>query len=139
MIHTTAVKVRGYHCDYYGHVNNARFLEFMEEARWAYLESNLDLSFWRDRGLGFLVASLTINYRRPAGLGMDLEIKSQMKRLGGKSGVIGQEFVDVKTGKIIADAEVTFVVFDISTGKAVALEGAIRAAFEGTGNSGESI
>ena len=139
MIHTTTVKVRGYHCDYYGHVNNARFLEFMEEARWALLESNLDLSFWRDRGLGFLVASLTINYRRPADLGMDLEIRSQMKCLGGKSGIISQEFIDAKTGKTIADADVTFVVFNISTGKAVALEGEILAAFEDSGNIGESI
>jgi len=34
-MHTTQIKVRGYHCDFYGHVNNARFLEFLEEARWS--------------------------------------------------------------------------------------------------------
>ncbi len=129
MVHTTTVRVRGYHCDFYGHVNNARFLEFMEEARWAYLESSLDLGFWKARGLGFLVAAVTINYRQPADLGMDLEIRSGIKALGGKSGIIGQEFIDLNTGNTIADADVTFVVFDLTTGKSVALEGEIRAAF----------
>lgn len=130
MSHVTTIRVRGYHCDFYGHVNNARFLEFMEEARWALLESSLDLGFWKERGLGFLVAAININYRRPADLGMDIEIRSEMKKLGGKSGVISQEFIDQKTGKTIADADVTFVVFNMDTGKAVALEGEIRKAFD---------
>lgn len=129
MAHILKVKVRGYHCDFYGHVNNARFLELMEEARWSFMETTVEWSFWGDRGLGLLVAAININYRRPAGLGMEMEIRSEVKRLGGRSGIIGQEFVDAKTGKIIADAEVTFVVFDLATGKAVALEGEIRAAF----------
>ncbi len=34
----TQIKVRGYHLDVYQHVNNARYLEFLEEARWDGLE-----------------------------------------------------------------------------------------------------
>ncbi|XLM23374.1 thioesterase, partial [Chromobacterium piscinae] len=34
MAHHTRIKVRGYHLDLFGHVNNARYLEFLEEARW---------------------------------------------------------------------------------------------------------
>ena len=30
----TKIKVRGFHLDVYQHVNNARYLEFLEEARW---------------------------------------------------------------------------------------------------------
>lgn len=30
----TQIKVRGYHLDVYQHVNNARYPEFLEEARW---------------------------------------------------------------------------------------------------------
>lgn len=36
-ISSVALRVRGYHLDGYGHVNNARYLEFMEEGRWAFL------------------------------------------------------------------------------------------------------
>ncbi len=31
--------VRNYHLDGYGHVNNARYLEFLEEARWTFFKS----------------------------------------------------------------------------------------------------
>ncbi|EAB4380520.1 hypothetical protein EBH53_19380 [Salmonella enterica] len=36
----TQIKVRGYHLDVYQHVNNARYLEFLEEARWDGLDVN---------------------------------------------------------------------------------------------------
>ena len=41
----TQIKVRGYHLDGYQHVNNARYLEFLEEARWHGLE-NSDSFHW---------------------------------------------------------------------------------------------
>ena len=126
MSHSIQIKIRGYHLDFYGHVNNARYLEFLEEARWAYLEEGVDLGFWKERGLGFVVASVTINYRRPAGLGTVIEVSSQVTRLGGKSGMIHQEVTDSATGVAIADADVTFVIVDTGTGKAVAIAGEIR-------------
>ncbi len=63
MPHLTVIKVRGYHCDFYGHVNNARYLELMEEARWQYLEAGMGLEYWSDRGLGFVVAGIEIKYK----------------------------------------------------------------------------
>ena len=35
-----SMRVRGYHLDGYGHVNNARYLEFMEEGRWAFFDEH---------------------------------------------------------------------------------------------------
>ena len=130
MTHTKRIKVRGYHCDSYGHVNNARYLEFLEEARWQFLEDGLDLAFWRDRGLGFVVASVNINYRRPGLVGAILEIQSQMKHLGGKSGIIHQDVIDSGTGKVVADADVTFVVLNLETGKPHPIAGPIKEGFD---------
>ena len=126
MSHSIQIKIRGYHLDFYGHVNNARYLEFLEEARWAYLETGVDLGFWKERGLGFVVAAVTINFRRPVGLGAVIEVSSQVTRLGGKSGVIHQDVVNSATGATVADADVTFVIVDTKTGRAVAIEGEIR-------------
>jgi thioesterase-3 len=128
--HTARIKVRGYHCDFYGHVNNARYLELLEEARWQFLEDGLDLAYWKQRNMGFVVASVTINYRRPAGLGAVLDITSEMARLGGKSGIIRQEVTSAETGKIVADADVTFVVIDLKTGKALAIAGEVKEGFD---------
>ena len=130
MKHVTRIKVRGYHCDFYGHVNNARYLELLEEARWQFLEDGLDLAYWKERNMGFVVASVTINYRRPAGLGTVLDIHSEMTRLGGKSGIIHQEVVNADTGKTVADADITFVVIDLTTGKALAMAGEVKEGFD---------
>lgn len=129
--HTTRIRVRGYHLDIYGHVNNARYLEFLEEARWGYLETSHGLDWWHEQGLGFIVASITINYRRPAGLGVDLEIRTRMARIGGRSAIIHQDVVNTATGEKVADADVTFVVVAIATGRPVALEGELRASLGG--------
>jgi len=128
--HIQRLKVRGYHCDFYGHVNNARYLEFLEEARWGFLEEGLDLAYWKERDLGFIVASITINYRRPAGPGVDLEIHTHLSHLGGKSGVIHQEVVNSGTGKTVADADVAFVVINLKTGKAQAMSGEVKEGFD---------
>ena len=45
MLPETIIKVHGYHLDVYQHVNNARYLEFLEEARWNALEDGMPL-FW---------------------------------------------------------------------------------------------
>lgn len=128
MEHRTEITVRGYHLDLYGHVNNARYLEFLEEARWRMVERGSSLESWRRRGLAFVIVKIAINYRRGAVLDDVLTIESRLARLGGRSGVIAQ---DVKRGgELVADAEVTFVIMDMAAGRAVGIEGDIRAELE---------
>ena len=122
-MHSIKIKVRGYHLDMYQHVNNARYLEFLEEARWNYIESEIDLKEWMKKGLGFVVASITINYRKPASLDQILEIQSSISRINVRSATIEQKIFLDGTNVLIADAEVTFVVVSIKTGKPVSLEG----------------
>jgi thioesterase-3 len=125
----TRIKVRGYHLDFYGHVNNARYLEFLEEARWRLVEDSASLREWRERGLAFVIVKIEINYRLPALLDDELCIRSELARIGGRSGVIQQ--VVLRGEERVADADVTFVVVDTATQKAVALEGEVREALEG--------
>ena len=131
VVHSKIIRVRGYHLDLYGHVNNARYLEFLEEARWSLLEEGQALEWWYNRGLSLIVASVTINYRRPAGLGVDLDIRSRMKRIGGRSAIIHQDVVNAASGDTVADADVTFVIVSRETGKPVALDNELRVSLGG--------
>ncbi len=130
MTNTTEIRVRGYHLDVYGHVNNARYLEFLEEARWNLFENHLDIQDWRNKGLAFFIVKITINYRLPATIGHILEIKSNLRRFGNRSGVFSQKIHLKGTDERVADAEITFVVVDSKTGKAVPIQGELRAIFE---------
>lgn len=122
-MHSIKIKVRGYHLDMYQHVNNARYLEFLEEARWHFIESKIDLNDWLKIGLGFVIANINIKYRKPASLNQVIEIHSRISRLTIKSATIEQKIYLEDTDTLIANADVTFVIVDTKTGKSVPLEG----------------
>ncbi len=118
MSSTTEIRVRGYHLDVYGHVNNARYLEFLEEARWTLFESELET--WMSMGVSFFVVNINISYRAPALLNSTLKVDSTMSEIKSRSCVLKQLVSDKSTGTLVAEADVTFVIVD-STGKAMIL------------------
>ncbi|EKS7213455.1 YbgC/FadM family acyl-CoA thioesterase [Enterobacter ludwigii] len=122
----TKIKVRGYHIDVYQHVNNARYLEFLEEARWDGLESSESFQWMTAHNIAFVVVNININYRRPAVLGDVLTITSQLQQLNGKSGVLTQAVTLDPEGQAVADALITFVCIDLKTQKTLPLEGELR-------------
>ena len=122
----TQIKVRGFHIDVYQHVNNARYLEFLEEARWEGLENTDSFQWMSARNIAFVVVNININYRRPAVLGDLLTITSHIQQLNGKSGVLSQVVTLEPEGEVVADAQITFVCIDLKTQKALALEGELR-------------
>lgn len=123
----TLIKVRGYHLDVWQHVNNARYLEFLEEARWAWLEKGESFRWMSDRGLALVVVNININYRRPAVLGDILCIDCQLVKFGKTSGTIAQQVSLRPDGSEVADALLTFVCIDIKTQKAQPLQSELRA------------
>ncbi|MBB3323746.1 YbgC/FadM family acyl-CoA thioesterase [Atlantibacter hermannii] len=126
----THIKVRGYHLDVYQHVNNARYLEFLEEARWDGLEQEEGFQWMTANRIAFVVVNININYRRPAVLGDLLKVTSQVQQLNGKSGILSQVITLEPEGQVVADAQITFVCIDLSTQKALPLEGELRERLE---------
>ena len=127
MRHTTQLAVRGYHLDVYGHVNNARYLEFLEEARWRFFEEQTIIDDITGEELAMVVVNININYRRAALIHEELEVSTEITRVGNKSFVIHQEIALADTGELIADTDGTFVLFDNRTGKTVVIEGEYKA------------
>lgn len=124
LMHT--IKVRGFHCDMFGHVNNARYLEFLEEARWEWLNRMGDFKYFEKKNLSFVVVNININYKRPSVLNDELLVTVVLKTIGTKSAVVHQDITRLSDNKIVADADVTFAMVDNKTGKAVELDKEIR-------------
>ncbi len=122
MEYLTEIKIRGYHADFYGHVNNARYLEFFEEDRWARLESVIDLRQLLKKGFVFLVVNINVNYRKAVPVGQTVLVSTELEKIGNKSVALKQEIVFKETKEVAADAIVTFVIRD-ATGKAAVMEG----------------
>ena len=125
-MHQIDIKVRGYHLDLYGHVNNARYLEFLEEARWAYFDDEADLVAYMHEGFAFVVVNININYRYPATMGDQLAIATSVKSISHRSAVMHQRVVLDGSDTLVAEADVTFVAFDGKQNKAVPLEGSLK-------------
>ena len=116
------IKVRGYHLDLYGHVNNTRYLEFLEEARWTVKEKYFDFPETHDEGFGIVVVNTNINYRNYAKLGDMLEIRTHLLKISTKSAILRHEIYLADSDKLIANADVTFVIVNRHNGRAIEIK-----------------
>ena len=123
------IRVRGYHTDLYQHVNNARYLEFLEEGRWQLFDDHWDLDAFMKKGYLFFVVNLNISYRSQAKVNDLITIKTGLGKIGNKSAVIKQQIFNKTTGKLCIDADVTFVIANLD-GKPVKIEGEIKEKIE---------
>jgi len=112
MTSSTEMPVRSYHIDHFGHVNHARWLELLEEARWRYLEQHKLLGMLHQHRLFHVVAEINIRYRRGARLGDVLRIETEIESRRGKTFVVRQTVFDAKSHKRVADAAITNVFVD---------------------------
>ncbi|OAM26367.1 thioesterase [Eikenella longinqua] len=126
MPHLTRLTVRGYHLDVYRHVNNARYLEFLEEARWDYFDQHGLAPFFRDGGYGMAIVHIDIRYRRAALLGDKLEIETAFAGISRREALIRQTIRQAGNPRILVEADVTFMLIDPSSGRAISFPENLR-------------
>ncbi|SNY96001.1 acyl-CoA thioesterase [Halomonas sp. hl-4] len=130
LVSRTHLRVRGYHLDGYGHVNNARYLEFMEEGRWAFFDAHPALmKELHDAGRAFVVVNLNIDYRAAAVQGDDLVIMTGIVDVGERSAICHHQ-IRQQNGRLVAQADLTFVLLDVRANKASAIDGNVRQTLE---------
>ena len=112
------VRVRNYHLDGYGHVNNARYLEFLEEARWAFFEEHGLLS--EIDGLMLVVVRTDIRYRHAAVEGDILRFEGRLKELTSRHIILTQNIV-LPSGKNAVEAESTLMVVSAENGRSISI------------------
>ncbi len=116
------IKIRGYHIDQFNHVNNARYLEFLEEGRWVYLEENNLITMFHEKGIGHAVVNININYRKSAFIGQIIRIETDLLRKSDSSITIQQKLFLKQTDKLIADAEVSNLFLAQGTGRVMSVD-----------------
>jgi acyl-CoA thioester hydrolase len=106
------IEVRYGDLDPQWHVNNARYLSFLEQARMSYL---VQLGLWDGQDfnrLGLIVADIHISYLAPMVIFHKYRLDQRVARLGNKSLVFEYQIVDEDSGKQMAAAEAVMVAFD---------------------------
>lgn len=93
------------------HVNNARYLSFVESARLAYIQN---LGLWDGRSfleLGLIVADARITYIEPILLEQSIKVGVRVSRIGNKSLDFEYRLEDTETGKLMATATTIMVAY----------------------------
>ena len=122
------LRVHGFHCDLYGHVNHARYLEFLEAGRWEMLGDAVELDAWHDQGRRFVIVRVDISYRAAATLGNDLVVRTWGGEVGKSSATVHQEIVRPSDGRTIVEATITYVILDAESGRPLRLAGELAEA-----------
>lgn len=96
------------------HVNNARYLSYLEDARIAY-RRRLGLP----GDVGVIIADTHIAYHVPIFLEDQIKVGVRVDRIGNKSLTFQHTIVDTSGEKVYAAAEVVMVAFDYEVDAAV--------------------
>lgn len=120
MSFSTEIQIRGYHCDAYGHVNNARYLELFEEARWQALEDAKILSKVISYHLAFYIVNIEIRFRLAVLDGEKIRIETQLADVNRMVITFSQKMFN-NENKLSTEAKIKFVLFDLKKQKSVEL------------------
>ncbi|AOD15752.1 thioesterase family protein [Xanthomonas fragariae] len=121
------ISVRWRDMDSMGHVNNAKYISYLEEARVRWMLGVEGVAM-TDR-IAPVVAATNVNYKRPLVWPNDILVELFVERLGSSSITIGHRILDQKDeGVLYSDGNVVVVWIDTQTGKSASLPDAVRTA-----------
>lgn len=109
--------VQSTHVDLFGHVNHARYLEFMEWGRFAWsAHHGFPITQMVEEGYGPAIIKAEIHWRRECRFGDRLRVT--VEAVSARRG-IGRLYQQILRGdELVCDGELTFVMFDLKERKA---------------------
>ena len=122
--------VRWRDLDAFNHVNNSKYLSYLEEARLHWMLTVPGMGM--DDHVAPVVAAAQLNYRRPITWPSNVVIELFVERLGNTSLTVGHRIVDADDADVLfCDGHVVMVWIDRDSGAAAALPEAVREACAG--------
>lgn len=123
-VFTHRLGVRFRDCDMFGHVNNAVYFTYFEEAR---------VAWWRNLGAadlpsgGTVVVHAECDYRVPVLLNHPLEVEVFLVGIGRTSYTLGYRLVRTDIGALMAEGKTVSVTTDPVTGQPIPVPETLRA------------
>jgi len=107
------------HLDSFGHLNNARYLQLFEQARWDLItERGFGLDVIRRTGTGPVVLGIELRFTRELAARESVVIRSELVSYEGKIAKMRQQMVK-PDGTVACEALFTFALFDMERRKLI--------------------
>jgi acyl-CoA thioester hydrolase len=120
--------VRFRDCDALGHVNNAVYLTYLEQARFAHWER---LTGAAGIPRSFILARVECDYRAQATAGERLIVRLRVAAVGNSSFTFEYEIVNGRTRQVVVTAKTVQVMYDYAAARPVRIPDDVRARLEG--------
>ena len=121
---STQMEVRWRDVDALGHVNNAVYLTYLEQARVRYFEE-IGLGFGTDAGM--ILAEITCTYRSPLSLSEQVTVWMRVSEFRNSSFIVLYR-IEGEDGRLAATARSVQVCYDYDASRAVPIPDEWRAA-----------
>ena len=115
------IEVRYGDLDPQGHLNNAKYLTYMEQARIAYVQH---LGLWTGGSfldIGIILAEARLTFKAPIRWGQPIQVGVRVDRLGNKSFDLLYTIEDAQSGSEKANGVTVQVAYDYHTGQTIAI------------------
>ena len=114
-----SILIREAHLDTFGHVNNAKYLQIFEEARWDFITANgYGLAEIQKCQQSPIMLEVHLKWKRELRLRETIRIESSVVAYRKKIGILRQKILNSK-GELAAVADFTFGLFDTQIRKLI--------------------
>ena len=139
-IFTREITVTAADIDVQGHVNNLRYLKWMQDVAVAHSAAQgWSMARYAAAGMGWVVRSHQITYKRPAFLGEAITICTWISGFSPRMSPRRYLFWRAADKTILAEAETMWVFVDLKTGRPTRVPDELRNAFEIVEDEGEVL
>jgi len=123
-VFTCRLDVRFRDCDALGHVNNATYFTYLEQARYAWLHEKMDA--WRASKTSMILARTECDFKAQVSHGETVEIQLRVDRIGRSSFDVEYTIVKVPDQQVVAKARSVQVMYDYIAGKSIPIPTGIK-------------
>lgn len=117
---STKMKIRFGDCDMFGHLNNAKYITYMEQARVDYFRDFPGINFQAPQESvkhSMILAKVVCDYKSPAFMDEVIDVKIRTSKLGRSSFEMEYELSEERTGRVIATGMTVGVMYDYEAKK----------------------
>lgn len=115
----TELRVRPDDIDMFNHVHNSKYFDYVLAARYDQMERcyGMGMEVFLERGLGWLVSSVHMNYKRPLKMSDYFTVKTGTESISAKKCRIHFEIIGKALNKVCCDGWFEFAMVDMKTGR----------------------
>ncbi|HJP71595.1 MAG TPA: thioesterase family protein [Candidatus Limnocylindria bacterium] len=126
--HRTTLEVRFRDIDAFGHVNNAVFFSYVEQARIRYLLDVLDSEASFER-MPLILARVELDYRSPIFYGEAVTVDTRIDRIGRTSFAMSHRMTAGRDERLVGEVQSVLVTYDYAAASPIPVPDAWRTRF----------